>query len=69
MSSTSIFWAVQKLWECAKNFKDSQLVDVSFENGQSITAKYVIRVADGSKSAVCIWTPSNQCSMVRLLTH
>jgi 2-polyprenyl-6-methoxyphenol hydroxylase-like FAD-dependent oxidoreductase len=37
-----------------KNSKDSQLVDVSFENGQSITAKYVIG-ADGSKSAVRIW--------------
>ena len=46
-----------------KNSKDSQLVDVSFENGQSITAKYVIG-ADGSKSAVCIWTPSNQRSDV-----
>ena len=34
-----------------KNSKDSQLVDVSFENGQSITAQYVIG-ADGGKSAV-----------------
>jgi 2-polyprenyl-6-methoxyphenol hydroxylase-like FAD-dependent oxidoreductase len=34
-----------------KNSKDSQLVDVSFENGHSITAKYVVG-ADGSKSAI-----------------
>ncbi|KAN0118896.1 hypothetical protein V8E52_004668 [Russula decolorans] len=33
------------------NSKDSQLVDVSFENGQSITAQYVIG-ADGSKSVI-----------------
>ena len=39
-----------------KNTKDSQLVDVSFENGQSITAQYVIG-ADGSKSAVRIGSP------------
>ena len=37
-----------------KNSKDSKLVDVSFENGQSITAEYVIG-ADGSKSVVRIW--------------
>ena len=36
-----------------ENSKDSQLVDVSFENGQSITAQYVIG-ADGSKSVVRI---------------
>lgn len=40
-----------------KNSKDSQLVDVSFDNGQSITAQYVVG-ADGSKSAVRIWIPS-----------
>ena len=40
-----------------KNSKNNQLVDVSFENGQSITAQYVIG-ADGSKSAVCIWIGS-----------
>ena len=50
-----------------KNSKDSQLVDVSFENGQSITAKYVIG-ADDSKSAVCIWTPSINVPMLTL-TH
>ena len=36
-----------------KNPKDSQFVDVSFENGQSITAQYVVG-ADGAKSAVRI---------------
>ena len=37
-----------------ENPKDSRLVDVSFENGQSITAQYVIG-ADGSQSAVSTW--------------
>jgi 2-polyprenyl-6-methoxyphenol hydroxylase-like FAD-dependent oxidoreductase len=37
-----------------ENSKDSRLVDVSFENGQSITAQYVIG-ADGSQSAVRTW--------------
>jgi 2-polyprenyl-6-methoxyphenol hydroxylase-like FAD-dependent oxidoreductase len=37
-----------------ENLKDSRLVDVSFENGQSITAQYVIG-ADGSQSAVRSW--------------
>lgn len=35
-----------------ENSKDSRLVDVSFENGQSITARYVIG-ADGPRSTVC----------------
>jgi 2-polyprenyl-6-methoxyphenol hydroxylase-like FAD-dependent oxidoreductase len=34
-----------------ENSKDSSLVDVSFENGQSITARYVIG-ADGPRSTV-----------------
>lgn len=50
-----------------KNSKDSQLVDVSFENGESITAQYVIG-ADGSKSAVRIWTPSIDVPMLTV-TH
>lgn len=37
-----------------KNSKDNKRVDVLFENGQYITAQYVIG-ADGSKSAVRIW--------------
>jgi 2-polyprenyl-6-methoxyphenol hydroxylase-like FAD-dependent oxidoreductase len=37
-----------------ENLKDSGLVDVSFENGQSITAQYVIG-ADGGQSAVRTW--------------
>ena len=45
-----------------KNSKDSQLVDVSFENGQSITAKYVIG-ADGSKSTVRIRNSLNQTNV------
>lgn len=32
--------------------KDSRAVDVSFENGQSITAQYVVG-ADGARSTVC----------------
>ena len=35
-----------------KTPKDSRAVDVSFENGQSITAQYVVG-ADGARSAVC----------------
>ena len=35
-----------------ENPKDSRVVDVSFENGQSITAQYVVG-ADGARSAVC----------------
>jgi len=50
-----------------KNSKDSQFVDVSFENGQSITAQYVIG-ADGSKSAVRIWIPSINVPMLTV-TH
>jgi 2-polyprenyl-6-methoxyphenol hydroxylase-like FAD-dependent oxidoreductase len=34
-----------------ENPNDSRLVDVSFENGKSITAEYVIG-ADGAQSAV-----------------
>jgi 2-polyprenyl-6-methoxyphenol hydroxylase-like FAD-dependent oxidoreductase len=39
------------------NPKDSRLADVSFEDGQSITAQYVIG-ADGPQSTVCTWIPS-----------
>jgi 2-polyprenyl-6-methoxyphenol hydroxylase-like FAD-dependent oxidoreductase len=35
-----------------ENPKDNRAVDVSFENGQSITAQYVVG-ADGAQSAVC----------------
>jgi 2-polyprenyl-6-methoxyphenol hydroxylase-like FAD-dependent oxidoreductase len=38
-----------------ENPKDSSLVDVSFENGQSITARYVIG-ADGPRSAVRVYS-------------
>lgn len=34
-----------------ENLKDGRAVDVSFENGQSITAQYVVG-ADGAQSAV-----------------
>lgn len=50
-----------------KNSKDSQLVDVSFENGQSITAQYVIG-ADGAKSAVRIRILSIKVPMLSV-TH
>ena len=40
-----------KLVDMRKNTKNSSLVDVSFENGQSITAAYVVG-ADGAHSAV-----------------
>jgi len=40
-----------KLVDIRKNPNDGHVVDVSFENGQSITAEYVIG-ADGSQSAV-----------------
>jgi 2-polyprenyl-6-methoxyphenol hydroxylase-like FAD-dependent oxidoreductase len=39
-----------------ENSKDSRLVDVSFNNGQSITARYVIG-ADGPRSTVCAFIP------------
>jgi 2-polyprenyl-6-methoxyphenol hydroxylase-like FAD-dependent oxidoreductase len=51
-----------------KNSKASQLVDVSFEGGQSITAQYVIG-ADGAKSAVRIWIPSINVPMLTAVTH
>ena len=38
------------------NPKDSRLVDVSFENGQSIAARYVIG-ADGPRSTVRAFIP------------
>ena len=38
-----------------ENSKDGRAVDVSFENGQSITAQYVVG-ADGAQSAVCSLT-------------
>ena len=47
-----------------ENSKNSRLVDVSFENGQSITAQYVIG-ADGSQSAVRTWIP---LSIIPMLT-
>lgn len=40
-----------KLVDMRQNPNDGHAVDVSFENGQSITAEYVIG-ADGSQSAV-----------------
>ena len=40
-----------KLVDMQKNTNNSSLVDVSFENGQSITAAYVVG-ADGAHSAV-----------------
>ena len=40
-----------KLADMHENSNDSRLVDVSFENGKSITAEYVIG-ADGAQSAV-----------------
>ena len=40
-----------KLVDMHENPNDSRLVDVSFENGRSITAEYVIG-ADGAQSAV-----------------
>jgi 2-polyprenyl-6-methoxyphenol hydroxylase-like FAD-dependent oxidoreductase len=46
-----------------ENSKDSRLVDVSFENGQSITAQYVVG-ADGSQSAVRTWIPLKAILMV-----
>jgi len=39
-----------------ENSKDSGLVDVSFNNGQSITARYVIG-ADGPRSTVRAFLP------------
>jgi 2-polyprenyl-6-methoxyphenol hydroxylase-like FAD-dependent oxidoreductase len=40
-----------KVVDMQKNTNNSSLVDVSFENGQSITAAYVVG-ADGAQSAV-----------------
>jgi 2-polyprenyl-6-methoxyphenol hydroxylase-like FAD-dependent oxidoreductase len=40
-----------KLVDMHENPNDNRLVDVSFENGQSITAAYVVG-ADGAQSAV-----------------
>jgi 2-polyprenyl-6-methoxyphenol hydroxylase-like FAD-dependent oxidoreductase len=40
-----------KLMDMHENPNDNSLVDVSFENGQSITAAYVVG-ADGAHSAV-----------------
>lgn len=40
-----------KLVDMHENSNNSRLVDVSFENGQSITAEYVVG-ADGAQSAV-----------------
>ena len=40
-----------KVMDMQKNTNNSSLVDVSFENGQSITAAYVVG-ADGAQSAV-----------------
>ena len=40
-----------KLVDMRENPNDSRVVDVSFENGQSITAEYVVG-ADGAQSAV-----------------
>jgi len=41
-----------KLVDMRGNPNDNSLVDVSFENGKSITAAYVVG-ADGAHSAVC----------------
>ena len=42
-----------------ENLRDGRSVDVSFENGQSITAQYVVG-ADGGQSVVCSPVPSRR---------
>jgi len=50
-----------------ENPKDSRLVDVSFKNGQSITARYVIG-ADGPRSTVRAFIPLYDDTLVLTVT-